>query len=52
MNQEELMLRIVDALDNAAAELERLVLLREYELGVRVVYNHDPNVVSVQTGEE
>jgi hypothetical protein len=31
MNQEELMLRIVDALDNAAAELERLVLLREYD---------------------
>jgi hypothetical protein len=31
MNQEELMLRIVDALDLVAAELEWLVLLKEYD---------------------
>jgi hypothetical protein len=28
--------RTVDALENIAAELERLRVLREYELGVRV----------------
>jgi hypothetical protein len=34
MNQEELMLRIVDALDLVAAELERLVLLKSAYLSL------------------
>ncbi|HEV8045748.1 MAG TPA: hypothetical protein VGP38_11245 [Rubrobacter sp.] len=29
--------RTLDALESIAADLERLLLLREYELGVRVV---------------
>jgi hypothetical protein len=30
--------RMLDALENIARELERLRLLREYELGVRIEY--------------
>jgi hypothetical protein len=44
--------RMLDAAENAAAELERLRLLKESELGVRVVHNPDPNVVKVETTEE
>ena len=44
--------RTVEALDLIALELESLRLLKEYELGVRVVHNPDPNVVKVETTEE
>ena len=38
--------RQLDALENVAAELERLRLLKEYELSVRVVEDQgDPRVV-------
>ena len=37
MNEELRKERTLDALESIAAELERLVLLREYELGVHVV---------------
>ena len=33
---DELMRRLVDALENTAAELERLRVLKEHKLGVRV----------------
>jgi hypothetical protein len=44
--------RMVDALDLIAGELELLRILREHELGVRVEYSPDPNVVKVETTEE
>jgi hypothetical protein len=37
MDQEKRQERTLDALESIAADLERLVLLREYELGVHVV---------------
>ena len=37
MDEEERQERTLDALESIAADLERLVLLREYELGVHVV---------------
>ena len=43
--------RGLDSLENIAAELERLRLLREYELGVRVEHSPDPNVVKAQREE-
>ena len=49
---DEQMIRLVEALENVAAELERLRLLREYELGARVEYSHDPNVVRAEGAEE
>ena len=40
--------RMLDALENIAAELERLRLLREHELGVRVSHEaSDPQVTPV-----
>jgi exonuclease VII small subunit len=33
--------RVIDALDNIAAELERLRVLKEYELGVRLEHSAD-----------
>jgi hypothetical protein len=52
MDKAQQMSRMLDAAELAAAELERLRLLKEYELGVRVVHNPDPNVVRVETTEE
>ena len=41
--------RMLDAVELIAAELERLRLLQEYELGVRVVYEGgDPKVRPVE----
>jgi hypothetical protein len=36
--------RTLEALEGIAAELERLRVLKEYELGVRVVEDPDPRV--------
>ena len=44
-NQVDLSERVVGALDLIAAELEALRLLKEHELGVRVEYSPDPNIV-------
>ncbi len=38
--------RGIDALVNISAELERLRILREYELGVHVEYGPDPYVMA------
>ena len=49
-----LLARLVDALENIAAELERLRVLKEYELGVRVEESpegHGPYVLR-SSGEE
>ncbi len=43
--------RAVDALENIAAEMERLRVLREYELGVRLEHNADGEPY-VPEGEE
>jgi hypothetical protein len=44
---EQQMGRLLDALENVASELERLRLLKEYELGVRVEHQGgDPYVKS------
>jgi hypothetical protein len=43
--------RMVDAFDLIAGELELLRILREHELGVRVEYSPDPNVVQVDATE-
>jgi hypothetical protein len=43
-------MRTVDALENIAAELERLRVLKEYELGVEI-QGPDPYVVPVERGE-
>jgi len=51
-NQVDLSERVVGALDLIAGELELLRILREHELGVRVEYSPDPNVVKVETTEE
>ena len=40
--------RVVNALDLIALELESLRLLKEYELGMRVVHNADPNLVKTE----
>ena len=39
MDEEKRKTRQLDALENIAAELERLRVLKEHELGVRVVDN-------------
>ena len=44
--------RGIDALENIAFELESLRLLREYELGVRVVHTPDPWVKPDDATEE
>jgi hypothetical protein len=45
VDERNLEVRQVQALENIATYLERLELLREYELGVRVEYDHgDPYV--------
>ena len=44
--------RTVDALENIAAELERLRLLREYELGAHIEHGPDPRVAEDQAAEE
>jgi hypothetical protein len=36
MDELERMMRLVDALENIASEMERLRVLKEHELGVRV----------------
>ena len=43
--------RGIDALENIAAELEILRILREHELGVRVEHSPDPNVVKIEREE-
>ena len=48
----ELMTRIADNLELIAAELERLRVLREFELGVRIDDQPDPHVVRVEVSEE
>jgi hypothetical protein len=50
MDQETRQDRTLAALENIAAELERLVLLREYELGVHVV--NDEGSLGVKTVEK
>ena len=48
MDEQMRQARTLDALESIAAELERLRLLKEYELGVRVEYEGgDPNVAHV-----
>jgi hypothetical protein len=47
MDELERILRLVDAAENIAAELERLRLLREFELGVRVEYSDGNPYVKV-----
>jgi hypothetical protein len=37
MNEAEPMVRLADALESVAAEMERLRLLKEYELGVQIM---------------
>jgi hypothetical protein len=45
MNEAQLMSRLLEAAENAALELERLRLLKEHELGVRIEYSDgDPYV--------
>ena len=45
--------RLVDALESVAAELERLRLLKEHELGVTVEYwRGDPYVAESETPPE
>ena len=44
--------RTIDALENIAAELERLRLLKEHELGVRIEHDPDPYVRRVEADEE
>jgi hypothetical protein len=44
------MLRLVDACENIAAELERLRLLKEHELGARV--EHEDGDPYVKVGEK
>jgi hypothetical protein len=45
MNEAQLMSRLLEAAENAALELERLRLLNEHELGVRLEYSDgDPYV--------
>jgi hypothetical protein len=49
MDEEQRKARTLDALELIAAELERLRLLREYELGVCIEYvGGDPQVRPVQ----
>jgi hypothetical protein len=52
MNDAQLKMRVLSALESIASELEQLRMLREHELGVRVVHNPDQNIVRVETGEE
>jgi hypothetical protein len=51
-NQVDLSERVVDALDLIAEELERLRLLKEYELGAHVKHSPDPYVVPDDATEE
>jgi hypothetical protein len=46
LDELERMLRLVDALENIAIEMERLRVLKEHELGVRLEYGEggDPYV--------
>jgi hypothetical protein len=45
--------RIIETLDIIAAELERLRILKEHELGVRIAYEEgDPYVASRKPAEE
>ena len=44
--------RLLDALENIALELERLRMLKEHELNVRIEYaDGDPQVVAVRQEE-
>jgi hypothetical protein len=44
--------RTIDALENIAAELERLRILKEHELGVVVENDPDPRVRVPEADEE
>ena len=44
MDEEKRQERTLDALESIAADLERLVLLRENELGVHVVNDEEGNL--------
>jgi hypothetical protein len=49
MEEMQRMLRLVEACENIATELERLRLLKEHELGVRIEHAHgDPNVKVIE----
>ena len=52
MNEAEPMARLADALESVAAELERLRLLKEYELGVRVEHSGGAPYVEDVADEE
>ena len=43
--------RTLDALESIAADLERLRLLREHEIGVRVVTDEEGNLLLRPVGE-
>jgi hypothetical protein len=51
MDERNLQARMIDGIENIAAELERLRLLREYELGVEVKYEAGAPYVE-QVGED
>jgi hypothetical protein len=44
--------RIIEDLDNIVAELERLRILKEHELGVRVEYEEGDPYIPAQPAEE
>jgi hypothetical protein len=44
--------RLIDALEVIAAELERLRILKEHELGVHLEYDEGDPYVPVQPAEE
>jgi hypothetical protein len=44
--------RLLDALENIAAEMERLRLLKEHKLGVRVEYEEGDPYIQVKPAEE
>jgi hypothetical protein len=44
MNDAQLKMRVLSALESIASELEQLRLLKEHELGVHVEHNPDPYV--------
>jgi hypothetical protein len=50
MEELERMIRLVDALENIAVEMERLRLLKEYELGARI--EHGAGGSYVKANEE
>ena len=51
MDEERRQERVLEALECLAADVERLRLLREHELGVRVVTDEEGNLLIRPVGE-